>query len=127
MKALSPSEVEETSQQCDSVVRTLLQVDDLQGDLASYLLEKLVLVSMEGSGDSRVTHESSQTPMSIPTLILSQLRYLNHVVDGAALADKMMEILQVKVEVNHTSRMHENNGNVHLLELLVLRVSLKVF
>jgi hypothetical protein len=70
----------------DSLVRVLFRVDDLQTDLLSWLLEKLVLVAMAADEETQ--------GMSKTQLILSQLRWLDRVVDGEALADKMVEIVQ---------------------------------
>ena len=70
----------------DSVVRMLLHVDSLQTDVAKLLFEQLPQVQdvMETDGS-----------MPLTRLILSQFRWLEHVVDGDALIEAFNEALEV--------------------------------
>ena len=71
----------------DSLVRMLLQVDPLQTELANMLFEKLseLQADMDTDGNS----------MPLPRLIISQFRWLEHVVDGEALVNSVSQTLQV--------------------------------
>ena len=81
----------------ESVIRLLLQIDDLQTKLISWLLEKLTLISLnESEPNQRVRNNgdvNSEDSVNITQLILSQFRWLNRIVDGNALTDKFLEIL----------------------------------
>ena len=89
----------------ESVIRLLLQTADLQPKLTTWLLEKLALISIEEE-DRPLARTTSKdgSGMNKPQLVLSQLRWLDRVVDGEALTDKLLEILdatssQVTLEV----------------------------
>ena len=82
----------------DSVIRMLLQIEDLQTRLISWLLEKLALVSLSDEdvdpADDRMRKSNGKnTKINKPQLILSQLRWLDRIVDGDALTDKFLDIL----------------------------------
>lgn len=82
----------ESNHDPESFVRILLNVECLQTALATFLLEKLALISLE----------SADSP--IPKLILNSLRWLNVTKNGQELSDKLIEILdatpdQVQVEI----------------------------
>lgn len=71
----------------DSLVRLLLSVEDIQPKLLTILLEKLAETSIVQEGE-----EQSQA-VNIPRMILTSVRWLDKLVDGDGLADKMSEIL----------------------------------
>ena len=71
----------------DSLVRMLLQVDPLQTELANTLFEKL--------GELQADMETDGNSMPLPRLIISQFRWLEHVVDGEALINTVSQTLQV--------------------------------
>lgn len=82
----------DSSHDPESLVRILLNVECLQTALATFLLEKLALISLE----------SAESPL--PKLILNSLRWLNVTKNGQELSDKLIEILdatpdQVQVEI----------------------------
>jgi len=70
----------------DSLVRLLLHVDALQSDVAAGLMQLLPDYQED---------EVSSGAMSTTRLILSQFRWLEHIVDGAALVDAASEMMQV--------------------------------
>ena len=71
----------------DSLVRMLLQVDPLQTELANMLFEKL--------GELQADMDTDGNSMPLPRLIISQFRWLEHVVDGEALINSVSQTLQV--------------------------------
>ena len=71
----------------DSLVRMLLQVDPLQSELANMLFEKL--------GELQADMDTDGNSMPLPRLIISQFRWLEHVVDGEALINAVSQTLQV--------------------------------
>ena len=82
----------------ESVIRLLLQIDDIQTKLISWLLEKLALISLNETEPSQHTRKivasnSQNANINKTQLILSQLRWLDRIVDGNALTDKFLEIL----------------------------------
>ena len=82
----------------ESVVRLLLQIDDLQTKLISWLLEKLTIISLNDdepnqNGGSNGMTNIENASVNKTQLILSQLRWLDRIVDGSALTDKFLEIL----------------------------------
>lgn len=79
----------------DSLVRLLLHVDTLQGDIASGLMQLLPEYQEEEAGAGGV-------PMV--RLILSQFRWLERIVDGAALVETASEIMQVRRPATLSSR-----------------------
>ena len=93
----------DTSLQCDtarsskqdSLIRLLLNVEDLQPKLLTMLLEKLAETSIVQEGQEETQAEN------IPRLLLSSMRWLDRIVDGSGMADKMTEILSV------TSKFHQ--------------------
>jgi len=66
-------------------VRLLLHVDSLQPDIASSLMQLLPEYQGEEASDA----------MTTTRLILSQFRWLEHIVDGAALVGAASEMMQV--------------------------------
>ena len=93
----------DTSLQCDtarsskqdSLIRLLLNVEDLQPKLLTLLLEKLAETSIVQEGQEETQAEN------IPRLLLASMRWLDRIVDGSGMADKIMEILSV------TSKFHQ--------------------
>jgi hypothetical protein len=65
-------------------------LESLQPPLSSWLLEKLALVALETEDDQG---NRNNILANVPKLILCQLRWLNNVSNGEALADKLLEIL----------------------------------
>ena len=82
IKCLSPTD---TSQSCstarsskqDSLLRLLLNVDELQPKLLQMLLEKLAEISIVDEGA-----EETQSH-NIPRMILSSMRWLDTIIDGS--------------------------------------------
>ena len=70
----------------DSIVRLLLHVDSLQPDIASSLMQLLPEYQGEEASDA----------MTTTRLILSQFRWLEHIVDGAALVGAASEMMQAR-------------------------------
>ncbi|XP_068598556.1 Fanconi anemia group D2 protein [Brachionichthys hirsutus] len=70
----------------ESLLRMLLGVEMLQTFIINALLEKLPEFMLEGGGDGG---------LSIPRLIINQLKWLDRVVDGKELAAKLMELVSV--------------------------------
>ena len=72
----------------DSLVRLLLQCESVQTELANNLLQMLPALQDELEGSS--------SGMPLPKLLLSQFRWLEHVVDGGeAVLETIGEMLQV--------------------------------
>lgn len=88
----------DSSQDAESLVRVLLNVECLQPALSSWLLEKLALVSLENEGSSGRNSNHDSLTENVPKLILNNLRWLNIVTNGEALADKLLEILDATPE-----------------------------
>ena len=91
----------------DSVVRMLLHVDSLQTDVAKLLFEQLPQVQdvMETDGS-----------MPLTRLIMSQFRWLEHVVDGDALIEAFSEAMEVPPPAaaapsDQASRLHESHAS----------------
>jgi len=111
IKCLSPTD---TSQSCstarsskqDSLLRLLLNVDELQPKLLKLLLEKLAEISIVDEGA-----EETQSH-NIPRMILSSMRWLDTIIDGSGIAEKMSEIL------NMTSRYQQVEVIAALPEIL---------
>ncbi|XP_047439463.1 Fanconi anemia group D2 protein isoform X2 [Mugil cephalus] len=70
----------------ESLLRMLLGIEMLQTLIVNTLLEKLPEFMFEGSGDGA---------LSIPRLIINQLKWLDRVVDTKELAAKLMELVSV--------------------------------
>ena len=77
------------SSQQDSILRLLLNTNDLQPKLLGLLLEKLAEISLMQEGQEMMNTQQG----NIPRLILSAVRWLDKIVSGDGLADKMVEIL----------------------------------
>jgi len=75
----------------DSVVRLLLQCSSVQTALAQQLLQSLQEHQDELDGGAAPAHAG----MPLAKLVLSQFRWLETVVDGAALLETLEEILEV--------------------------------
>ena len=101
LKALMPVRgSSDSSQDPESLVRNLLNIECLQPPLTSYLLEKLAIISLETEG---IVKDDDPTT-TIPKLILNSLRWLNVTQNGEHLTDKLMEIMeatpdQLQVEI----------------------------
>ena len=83
----------------ESTIRLLLQIDDLQTKLIKWLLEKLALISLddnEAKQNYRLAEKggAENMPVNKTQLILSQLRWLDHIVDENALTDTFLDILK---------------------------------
>jgi len=77
------------SSQQDSLLRLLLNTNDFQPKLLALLLEKLAEISLMQEGQEMMKSQQA----NIPRLILSAVRWLDKIVSGDGLADKMLEIL----------------------------------
>ena len=81
----------------ESAVRLLLQIEDLQTKLIGWLLERLAIISLNENEPSPTTNRMEigcqNKAINKPQLILSQLRWLDRIVDGDALTNKFLEIL----------------------------------
>ena len=77
------------SSQQDSLLRLLLNTDDMQARLLGLLLEKLAEISLMQEGKEMMGTKQG----NIPRLILSAVRWLDKIVSGEGLAEKMVEIL----------------------------------
>ncbi|XP_035517616.1 Fanconi anemia group D2 protein [Morone saxatilis] len=70
----------------ESLLRMLLGIEMLQTFIINTLLEKLPEFMFDGSGDGGI---------SIPRIIINQLKWLDRVVDSKELAVKLMELVSV--------------------------------
>ena len=77
----------------DTLARLLLSVTAIQTNVANILLEKLPEYCMDTGSYSLNAFPSLVE--SMPRLILSQFRWLDYLVDGENVAQKMMEILSI--------------------------------
>ncbi|CAM9212016.1 unnamed protein product [Discosporangium mesarthrocarpum] len=75
----------------ESLVKVLLRVDCVQPQVINMLLEKLPEIAAEegeGMGDGTLCQD-------LPRLILNQMRFLDHLVDGTAMTQKLLECTTV--------------------------------
>ncbi|XP_041638760.1 Fanconi anemia group D2 protein isoform X2 [Cheilinus undulatus] len=70
----------------ESLLRMLLGIEMLQTSIVNILLEKLPEFMLDGTGD---------VGLSIPRIIINQLKWLDRVVDSKELAGKLMELVSV--------------------------------
>jgi Fanconi anemia group D2 protein len=77
----------------DTLLRALLSIPVIQTDVANVLLEKLPEYCADAGNDSSNVFPSLME--SMPRLILSQFRWLDYLVDGENVAQKMMEVLSI--------------------------------
>ncbi|KAM7006851.1 Fanconi anemia group D2 protein [Tautogolabrus adspersus] len=70
----------------ESLLRMLLGIEMLQTFIINILLEKLPEFMLDGAGDGG---------LSIPRIIINQLKWLDRVVDSKELAVKLMELVSV--------------------------------
>ncbi|XP_026205940.1 Fanconi anemia group D2 protein isoform X1 [Anabas testudineus] len=70
----------------ESLLRMLLAIEMLQTYIINTLLEKLPEFMLDGTGDGG---------LSIPRIIINQLKWLDRVVDSKELAVKLMELVSV--------------------------------
>uniref|UniRef100_A0A8D2ZEY8 FA complementation group D2 n=1 Tax=Scophthalmus maximus TaxID=52904 RepID=A0A8D2ZEY8_SCOMX len=70
----------------ESLLRMLLGIEMLQTSIINTLLEKLPEFMLDGTGDGGI---------SVPHLIINQLKWLDRVVDSKELATKLMELVSV--------------------------------
>ncbi|XP_058488047.1 Fanconi anemia group D2 protein [Solea solea] len=70
----------------ESLLRMLLAIELLQTSIINTLLEKLPEFMLDGTGDGG---------LSIPRMIINQLKWLDRVVDSKELAEKLMELVSV--------------------------------
>eukprot|EP00731_Ephydatia_muelleri_P027407 Em0019g280a len=77
----------------DSLIRLLLGVDCLQPSLINHLFEKLLefMDNPTGGTSSLQLRDYCQ----VPKLILNQLRWLDHIVNGTELCTKLLELIDV--------------------------------
>ena len=73
------------------MLKLLLNIDDFQPPLLRLLLEKLGEISAAQTG-----REAQET--NVPRLILTAIRWLDNLVDGAGMVEKMEEILVVTTD-----------------------------
>ncbi|XKL66741.1 hypothetical protein PGB90_010161 [Kerria lacca] len=93
LKMLSPTV---TSSECDiarsstqdSLIRLLLQIEELQTELSSYLLDKLGELAFQ-SDDL----DSEMTSITWVRLILQPFRYLNSIVNSEKLCERLFDIV----------------------------------
>uniref|UniRef100_UPI0037E954F8 Fanconi anemia group D2 protein n=1 Tax=Semicossyphus pulcher TaxID=241346 RepID=UPI0037E954F8 len=70
----------------ESLLRMLLGIEMLQTFIINILLEKLPEFMLDGTGDGG---------LSVPRIIINQLKWLDRVVDSKELAAKLMELVSV--------------------------------
>ena len=69
----------------DSLVRLLLNIDEIQPKLLAAILKRFCKAARE--------ERPSATEVNLPSLILSQLTWLNRIVDPALIVDTLMDLL----------------------------------
>lgn len=94
--ALMPchSEVSGANPQENSLIRILLQIEEVQPKFLPWLLEQLALIALnedENSAGLSLVQRAQQ--VNVPRLILSQVSLLNKIVHPESLSDKITEIL----------------------------------
>ena len=112
----------------DSVVRGILNVDELQTDIIIKLLEATAihqdgdaagggagLLKMATAGGS-----GGSVAGSVPRLVLNHLRWVNYLVDWKTVSDKVLELLDGIICNSASMPLH---SGVLLLLLLLLRYS----
>ncbi|XP_070814866.1 Fanconi anemia group D2 protein [Chaetodon trifascialis] len=70
----------------ESLLRMLLGIEMLQTSVINVLLEKVPEFMLDGTGDGG---------LSIPRIIINQLKWLDRIVDSKVLATKLMELVSV--------------------------------
>ncbi|GAA6215791.1 Fanconi anemia group D2 protein [Lates japonicus] len=83
---LSDGDASSVSSFQESLLRMLLGIEMLQTPIINTLLEKLPEFMFDGAGDGG---------LSIPRIIINQLKWLDRVVDSKELAAKLMELVSV--------------------------------
>ncbi|KAG7219243.1 hypothetical protein INR49_019191 [Caranx melampygus] len=83
---LSDEDTSSVSSFQESLLRMLLGIEMLQTPVINTLLEKLPEFMLDGSADAG---------LSIPHIIINQLKWLDRVVDSKELAEKLMELVSV--------------------------------
>ncbi len=77
----------------ESLVRGLMQLEEVQAELFSWLMEKAVMAAVEEEGEQgRASQPGEGLPLS--RLIVTQVRWLNRVFEGERMADKVVEVLR---------------------------------
>ena len=71
----------------DSVVRILLQMEDVQPRLLPWLMDKLGFIGLDEDG------ETAESRGKKTQLILSQMCWLDNIVEGDALVEKIIEVM----------------------------------
>ncbi|KAG5180668.1 hypothetical protein JKP88DRAFT_279357 [Tribonema minus] len=86
----------------DSLVKVLLRVDCIQNlallsksDAIKLLVEKLSELAMAADGDDSRGAGTQDLSQDLPRLILTQMRWLDHLVDPGGLTEKLLEVLPV--------------------------------
>ncbi|XP_040889830.1 Fanconi anemia group D2 protein isoform X2 [Toxotes jaculatrix] len=83
---LSDGDTSSVSSFQESLLRMLLGIEILQTSIINTLLEKLPEFMLDGAGDGG---------LSLPRIIINQLKWLDRVVDSKELAAKLMELVSV--------------------------------
>ena len=112
LKALAPTKfgpeaVNSANHDPESLIRILLNVEQLQPQLSSWLLEKMAILTLEADDTEELfaCSQRDKNPKAlIPKQILNHLRWLSFVANGEELTDKMIDILDatpdtVQVEI----------------------------
>ena len=76
----------------DSVVRILLQMEDVQPRLLPWLMDKLGFIGLDEDG------ETAESRGKKTQLILSQMCWLDSIVEGDALAERVIEVMNLEPE-----------------------------
>ncbi len=82
----------------ESFINVLLGIDSLQPDVISAVLEQLPDLTAFSEDEMREGNgllNSSRRAVSLPHLVLQQLRWMDHVVDPSALTDKLLDCAMV--------------------------------
>jgi hypothetical protein len=76
----------------DSLIKLLLEIDELQLTLFDYLIQKLLEYSENNMTSDTVTLESNMQ-IHVPTYIINQFRYQPKIVDADQLCCKVMDVI----------------------------------
>lgn len=95
LMSLMPTSVEHTvsthSSTQDSLLKLLLELDQLQLDLFDYLIPRLLEYSEDSSKDVNLIIMNAE--VHVPTYIINQFRYQPKIVDADQLCRKLMELI----------------------------------
>jgi hypothetical protein len=76
----------------DSLLKLLLEIDELQIDLFDYLIQKLLEYSENSMKSDTITLDNNMQ-IHVPTYIISQFRYQPKIVDANMLCRKVMDLI----------------------------------